>query len=75
MHISWTYVLEGSFSLEMEIVWACESPFSYSTDEPVDCQKVINMHKEKAMNINIWCFAATSQYSKFSDISECFLFT
>lgn len=60
----------------MEIVWACESPFSYSAEEPVGCQKVIDMHQEKEVNINIrWCFAATSQYSKFSDISECFQFT
>jgi len=40
----------------------------------VDCKEVIDMHKEKEANISIWwCFNATSQYSEFSDISECFL--
>lgn len=45
-------------------------------EEPVACQNMIDMHKAKEVNINIWwCFTATSQYSKFSDTSECFLFT
>lgn len=58
----------------MEILWACESPFSYSAEEPVGCKKVINMHKEKRGEYkSMVVFQCDSQYSNFSDISECFL--
>lgn len=58
----------------MEILWACESPFSHFAEEPVGCKKVINMHKEKRGEYKyMGVFDATSRYSKFSDISECFL--